>query len=344
MSQRRTLRPGARTSGALLLVALAVLNLTWIVRDFDKAATVTDAWWMWSGMLFRAQDGIWASSFLEPTLLVLYTVCAVTALLSSSAAGVLVSTGVLTILLRAPTLWNLNASWVQGGVSDGLRSKVLFSAIAMLVLAVALIVIAAAGRRPSADSENAGDPEDPQGTGAARDFTGSRSTRDETPVRPTPRGGLTASLLLAAVAAVLVAWEFNSLTQQGWSLYSRHFTGDRTLVTLLAVPESWYGWALALFAVSGSTAAFRRARFARALGMIASAPLLGLGLFHLSYAAKAGLIGEFGALPMLDQLRLITAVFEILAALALLLALAARDGEPAGSPTHSSTIRSFSSA
>jgi hypothetical protein len=37
-------------------------------------------------------------------------------------------------------------------------------------------------------------------------------------------------------------------------------------------------------------------------------------------------------------------VFEILAALALLLALAARDGEPAGPPTHSSTIRSFSSA
>jgi hypothetical protein len=362
MSQRRTLRPGARTSGALLLAALAVLNLTWIVRDFDKAATVTDAWWMWSGMLFRAQDGIWASSFLEPTLLVLYTVCAVTALLSSSAAGVLVSTGVLTILLRAPTLWNLNASWVQGGVSDGLRSKALFSAITMLVLAVALIVIAAAGRRPAADAENtdtadssdstrsaesttsADAPEDPQGTGPAPDFTGSRNTRDEAPVRPTPRGGLAASLLLGAVAVVLVAWEINSLSQQGWSLYSRHFTGDRTLVTLLAVPESWYGWALALFAVSGSTAAFRRARFARPLGMIASAPLLGLGLFHLSYAAKAGLLGEFGTLPMLDRLRLITAVFEILAALALLLALAARDGEPTDPPAHSSTIRSFSSA
>jgi hypothetical protein len=78
--------------------------------------------------------------------------------------------------------------------------------------------------------------------------------------------------------------------------------------------------------------------------MIASAPLLGLGLFHLSYAAKAGLLGEFGTLPMLDRLRLITAVFEILAALALLLALAARDGEPTDPPAHSSTIRSFSSA
>ena len=239
MSQGRTLRPGARTAGGLLLAALAVLNLAWIIRDFDKAATVTDAWWMWSGLLFRAQDGIWASSFVEPTLLVVYTVCAVTVLLSSSAAGVMVSAGVLTVLLRVPTLWNLNASWVQGGVSDGLRNKVLFSAIAMLVLAVALIVTAVAGRRRAADAG--------AGTGTSSSSgTVFPNTRDEAPAPPTRGGGFTASFVLAVTVVVLVSWEIHSASRQGWDLYSRHFTGDRSLVTLLAVPESWYGWALTL--------------------------------------------------------------------------------------------------
>ncbi|HEV7625325.1 MAG TPA: hypothetical protein VGO89_02395 [Streptomyces sp.] len=332
MSNERTLRPGAHTAGAALLTALAILNLAWIVRDFDKAATVTDAWWMWSGLLFRAQDGIWASSFVEPTLLVLYTVCAVTVLLSSSAAGILVSAGVLTVLLRVPTLWNLNASWVQGGVSDGLRNKVLFSAITMLVLAVALVVTAMAGRRRSAQPDADAVP------------LAWVSTRDEPPAPPTRGGGLAASLLLSAMAAVLISWEIRSWSEQGWELYSRHFTGDRALVTLLAVPESWYRWALALLCLTASVATFNRARFARPLGMTVSAPLLGLGLFYLSFAAKAGLLADFGALALRDQLRLSTAVFEILVSFALLLALAGRGEQSAAAEPHSGTIRSFSSA
>lgn len=322
MDRERTLRPGAHTAGALLLSALALLNLGWIVRDFDKAANVTDAWWMWTGLLFRAQDGIWASSFVEPTLLVLYTVCAVTALLSSAAAGILVSTGVLTVLLRVPTLWNLNAGWVQGGVSDGLRIKVLISVIAMLVLAVALIVTAAAGRRPVSDAEDAA----------------SRGTREAAPARPTPARGFAASAMLAAVAVVLFSWEFHSWHQQGWELYSHHLTGDRVLVTLLAVPESWYGISLALMCLSASVAAFTRSGFSRPLGMTVSAPLVALGLFHLSFTVKAGLLDDFAALALRDQLRLATAVFEILVAFALLLALAGRGSvaqgrTPAREPT-----------
>lgn len=327
MSEDRKLRPGARWAGASLLAALAALDLAWIVRDFEKAANVTDAWWMWSGLIFRAQDGIWASSFVEPTLLILNTVCAVTAAVSSAAGGILVSTGALTILLRVPTLWNLNASWVQGGVSDGLRIKVLVSAIAMLVLGAALIVLAAAGRR---------------GVPAASGST--RSGRDERPARPTPARGVAAGLLLAAVAAVLVSWEIHSATQQGWGLYSRHFTGDRSLATLLAVPESWYGCALALVSLCASFAALTRAPYSRPLGMTVSGPLLGLGLFHLSFAAKSGLLSGFGELATRDQLWLATAVFEILAALGILLALATRDGDTAGRETQSGTIRAFSSA
>lgn len=314
------LRPGARVSGAVLLAALAVLDLAWIARDFGKAADVTDAWWMWSGLIFRAQDGIWASSFVEPTLLVLYTVCAVTAAVSSAAGGLLVSTGVLTILLRVPTLWNLNASWVQSGVSDGLRIKVLVSAISMLVVGAALIVLAAAGRRRVSS-----------GAGAAT----AAGTRDDPPARPTRTGGAVAGALLGAVAAALVSWEIHSATQQGWDLYSSHFTGDRALATLLAVPESWYGCALALISVWAAAAALTRAPYSRPLGMTASGPLLGLGLFHLSFAAKAGLLSGFGGLAVRDQLWICTAVFEVVAALGVLLALAARDGESAGGGAHS---------
>ncbi|SCK13441.1 hypothetical protein H181DRAFT_00838 [Streptomyces sp. WMMB 714] len=329
MSRFATLRPGAHRAGAALLAALAALDLVWIVRDFSKAADVTDAWWMWSGLLFRAQDGIWTSSFVEPTLLVLYTVCAVTALLSSATAGVLLSAGALTILLRVPTLWNLNAGWVQGGVSDGLRTQVLISDIAMLVLGVALIVTVFAGRGTGAP---AGDGPPPAGG------------RHDVPARPTPAGGLAASVLLGAVAAVLVSWEVRAWAEQGWGPYWEHFTGDGTLVTLLAVPESWYAWSLALLAAGGATAAYRGSPFARPLGMTVCAPLLGLGLFRLSFAAKAGLLESIGTLGLRDRLSMATSLFEVLVSLAVLAALAGRGEEAPGPVPQPGTIRSFSSA
>ncbi|WP_070014525.1 hypothetical protein [Streptomyces nanshensis] len=367
------LRPGARAAGAVLLAALAALDLAWIVRDFDKATAVADAWWMWSGLIFRAQDGIWASSFVEPTLLVLYTVCAVTAAVSSAAGSLFVSTGVLTILLRVPTLWNLNASWVQSGVSDGLRTKVLVSAIAMLVVGAALIVLGAVGRRPVHDGTEAADGTDgaggadgasaADGAGAAdggadsaelgdhdgdfarpRGHAPAHSTRDEPPARPTRIGGAVACALLAAAAAALAAWEIHSATEQGWALYSNHFTGDRALATLLAVPESWYGWALTLLALWAAAAALARVPHSRPLGMTVSGPLLGLGLFHLSFAAKSGLLGDLAHLSTRDQLWICTALLEVVAALGVLSALAPRNAEADLREAQSGTIRAFSSA
>jgi hypothetical protein len=305
----RPLRPGARVAGASLIAALALTDLAWIVRDFVQAADVADAWWMWSGLIFRAQDGIWASSFVEPTLLVLYAVCAATAAVSSSAGGVLVATGVVTILLRVPTLWNLNAAWVRSGVSDGLRNTVLTSVIASLTIGVALIVLAAAGRRTPA--------------------AGTPSPRDEPPARPTRSGGTAAAVLLAVSAAVLLAWEIRAMTSESWELYAGHFTGDRSLATLLAVPESWYGTALALLCLYAAGAALVRAPYSRSLGMTAAGPLLGLGLFRLSYAAKSGMLGGLGALGTSDRLWVATALFGTAAALGVLLALAARDGDGA---------------
>jgi hypothetical protein len=337
MSHDRILRPGAHRSSAVLLAALAALDLAWTVRDFGQAADVTDAWWMWSGLIFRAQDGIWATSFVDPTLLILYTVCAVTAAVSSAATGVLISTGALTILLRVPTLWNLNASWVRAGVSDGLRNLVLFSAIAMLVMGAALIVLAVAGRVRAAPSDDAS-------VTSSGTTPRSRSTRDEPPAPPTRRGAVAAFLLLSSVTAVLASWEIHSATEQGWELYSHHFTGDRALATLLAVPESWYGCVLALVSLTAALAALARTPYSRALGMTVSGPLLGQGLFHLSYAAKSGLMSHLGNISLRDQLWLCTAAFEILAALAVLLALAAHGGRSADRAPHSGTVRAFSSA
>lgn len=313
MSQDRTPARGVRVAGAAMLAVLALLDLAWIIRDFTVAAEVTDVWWMWSGLLFRAQDGVWASSLVEPTLLVLYTVCGVTALRSSSAAGILASTGTVTILLRVPTLWNLNANWIRGGVPDGLRSNVLYSVIAMLVLGVALLALAAAARRPVGTPES--EPQtDPEGLGA--------------PARPTPGGRLVACLLLVAVALVFTAWQVHAWLDQGWAQYSRHFAGDRGLVTLLAVPESWFSWAMTLLCLVAAFAALTRAPCSRPLGMTVSAPLLGHSGFALSFAAKTQLLSQLTVLGLRDQLGLATALFEILASLALLLALARRD-EPA---------------
>jgi len=337
MSKGRTMARGARVAGALLLAGLVALDLGWIVRDFLRATEVTDVWWMWSGLLFRAQDGVWVSSFVEPTLLVLYTVGAVTALRSSAAAGILGWTGAVTVLLRVPTLWNLNAGWVLGGVSDGLRLKVLWSAITMVTLGAALVVTAVAGRRPAAESADGDVPVPAPGTDGPAPLR--RGTADEAPARPTPGGGRTASLLLGTVAVVLIGWELRSGFDQGWGLYWGHFAGDRALVTLLAVPESWYGWALALLSLAAAFAAFTRAPYSRPLGMTVSAPLLGLGIFSLSFAAKAGLLEHLGELGLYDRLQLATAVFEVLAACTVLAALAPRHAEQtaplaAGQPTH----------
>ena len=81
--------------------------------------------------------------------------------------------------------------------------------------------------------------------------------------------------------------------------------------------------------------------------MTVSGPLLGLGLFHFSFAVKAGLLQDFGALAPADQLRLCTAVFEVVAAFCVLAALTGRgdaSSGASGAEPHSGTVGSFSSA
>ena len=313
MGQERTLARGARIFGALLLAALALLSLGWIIRDFTKASEVTDVWWNWSNAPARAENGdMWTTAFTEPTLMLMYAVAAVTAARSSAAAGILTSAGVLTVLLRLPGLWNLNADWMQG-IPDGLKSKVLFSTIAMVVVGVVLVITAVAGRRPA----------EPAG-GHGYGFPPAYDPAEEPPACPTRGGGVAAFLLLAASAVAIGGWEIYWWQDRGWEFYERTLTGERSIVALLAVPNGWHAWTVALLALVAGVAALSGAPFSRPMGLLVSAPLAATGLFSTSYAVKMKLIENFDDLSTREQLSIATGVFELVAGLAVLLALAPR--------------------
>jgi hypothetical protein len=319
MSQDRTLARGARVFGAVLIAALALISLGWIIRDFTKANEVTDVWWNWTGLLARSEDGIWVASFIEPTLLLLYAVAAVTAVRSSSATAILAATGVLTVVLRTPGLWNLNADWMQG-VSDGLMSKVLFSTIAAVVLGAVLIVTAVVGRRPAQEAVG----------GYGYGFPPLNDPAEEPPARPTRGGAVAAFLMLGSGAAVLAAWEIRTAEQAGWDRYERLLTGERSnIVRLLDAPPAWTTWAVILVALVAAVGALAGAPFSRPLGLIVAAPVLAIGVFASAYAIKTDLFEQFGDLSIEQQLRLFTDVFEVVVGAAVLLVLARGErGDP----------------
>ncbi|MGI5349045.1 hypothetical protein ACQEU8_12745 [Streptomyces sp. CA-250714] len=307
MGQDRTLARGARAFGSLLTAALALVSLAWIIRDFTKAHEVVDVWWNWAGLPARAEDGVWVTSFLEPMLLLLYSVAAVTAYRSSSSGAILTWTGLLTVAVRTPGLWNLNADWMQG-VPDGLLSKVLFSTIAAVVIGAVLIITAVAGRRPAQSTDG-------YGLSAAPD------PADEPPAGPTRSGAVAAFLLLGSSAVVLAAWEIRAWQQTGWDRYETTLTGERTIVRLLDAPSGWVLWAVVLLSLVAAVAALAGVPFARPLGLIVAAPLLAVGIFAVAYGIKMELFGHFGDLGIEGRLRLLTSAFEVAIGLAVLLAL-----------------------
>ncbi|UNZ17487.1 hypothetical protein [Streptomyces sp. 891-h] len=326
MGQDRTLARGARAFGALLTAALALISLAWIIRDFTKAHEVVDVWWNWAGLPARAEDGVWVTSFLEPTLVLLYSVAAVTAFRSSSSAAILTCTGLLTVAVRTPGLWNLNADWMQG-VPDGLLSKVLFSTIATVVIGAVLVVTAVAGRRPAQSVSGYG----PSGYGARA----APDPADEPPAGPTRGGAVAAFLLLGACGVVLAAWEIRTWQQNGWDRYEMTLTGERTIVRLLDAPSGWVLWAVVLLTLVAAVAALAGAAFSRPFGLIAAAPLLALGLFAMAFDLKTELIEHFGELGIEAQLHILTDAFEVAVGCALLVALSR------GERRDSSTVPSY---
>lgn len=310
MGYGQTLARGARVFGAVGLLLLAFISLGWIIRDFSEADEITDVWWMWTGLASRADSGLWASSPLDPILLIVYVVAAAVTIRSSSAAGILTATGVLTVALRLPSLWNLNADWMQG-VDDGLKSKALFSAFGAVALGVALVIAALAGRRPA-------------DTGGGYGYPSMTDPADEPPGRPATGPAMAAFLLLGASAVAGIAWEIDAWNRMGWDAYERTLTGERTLLSLLAAPGSWAAWTLAALALAGAIAAASRATFARPLGLVAGGMLLGTGVLFLSLAVKEELLEHFFDLDTRVQLSVTTQFFYTATGLAVLIALAQR--------------------
>ncbi|NLU67323.1 hypothetical protein [Streptomyces sp. HNM0574] len=341
MGQDRTLARGARVTGAAVLAVLALLSLGWIIRDFAEAKHVTDVWGLWTGLPARA-DGGWAGSYLEPALLVLYTVSAVTAARSSSAAGILASAGVLTLVLRLPSLWQLNAEWIRS--VDETRDLAFTSVLVALALALVLLVVAGVGRRPVGGPPQpgavpygapgyapgafpgqvppgfAGAVPPPGGPlpGGAGPHGGAPL---EAPGRPTAAGALAGGLALGVTAAVLAAWELHTWMTAGWDGYIPTLAEDHGAVSLLSVPPHWFNWAVVLISLVGALATVTKATYARPLGMSVAAMYLAGGVFGLSGALQ----GDLGALETSGWLALASLALQTTTGVLLLVVLSRQE-------------------
>ncbi|MEU7239297.1 hypothetical protein [Streptomyces sparsogenes] len=317
MGQGRILNRGARVFGALVCAVLGLISLAWIVRDFDKAHEASHVWWTWAGMPYGIPGEVSGSSLADLLLLAVYVVVGMTALHSPAAAGALASAGLATVALRLPSLWNLPADWMRG-IPDELKTRAQLSAWTAVLLGAALVVVVAVGRRPAdaAVPDHAVPP------------------ADRPPARPTPGAGGTAALFLGAAAVVVGAWQIYAAQKQDWDIYKHQLTGEYIFTTLLAPPSAWAAWTVALLALAGAFAALGRSTPARPLGMTAATLVLGYGIATLSLYIKFDFVDHFDDLETVGQLSVLTAFFEILVGLVVLIALAQpgvpADGAPPG--------------
>jgi hypothetical protein len=317
MGQGRILTRGARVFGALVCAVLGMISLAWIVRDLGKADKASHLWWTWSGMPFRASGSLFGSSFVDLILLVLCVAAGIAALRSPAAAGALGTVAAVTVVLRLPSLWNLNADWMQG-IPDDLKTRADLSAWAGVVLGGLLLAAVAAARRP-AD----GHPDAPDARPA-----------DQPPGRPGPGAAVTGALLLAAAGAVLGAWQIYWAQKAGWDIYKHQLTGKHTLVTLLSPPAAWEAWALVALCLAAAAAALGRAPLSRPLGMVAAVLVLAAGASEISLYLKLEYVEHLDDLPTVGVLSVLTAFFEVLVGLVALLALARRGEADAPAPAY----------
>lgn len=316
MDHGQTLTRGGRIFGAVACALLALLGLGWIVRDLLVADTASELWWKWAGAPAAAANGVWATSVYEPVLVVVYAAVTFSVLRSSAAAGMLGTAGVLTVLLRAPSLWNLNADWLRG-VDEELRDRALFTVVCAVVLGVAMLLVAVLARREVTANTSYGYP----------------------PVRteeaPAPAGTLAciaAFLLLAASGGVGAAWQIHRAGQAGWDGYLRELTGERSLLSLLAPPPAGVVWIVVALTLFAAAAALAQAALARPLGMTMAWTLLVWGGTSVSYAWKADFFERFQDLPTRTQLELLTALLYAGTGLLVLLLLGRRPPRPEEEP------------
>jgi len=313
MGQGRILTRGARVFGALVCAVLGMISLAWIVRDLDKADKASHLWWTWSGMPFRASGSLFGSSLFDLVLLALCVVAGIAALRSPAAAGALGAVAAVTVVLRLPSLWNLNADWMQG-IPDDLKTRANLTAWAGVVLGVLLLATVAAARRPA------------DGYAAA--------PADQPPARPGPGAAMFGALLLGASGAILGAWQIYWAQKAEWDMYKYQLTGKHSLVTLLSPPSAWQAWALVALCLVAAAAALGRAPLSRPLGMVTAALVLATGVSTVSLYIKLEYVEHLDDLPTVGVLSVLTAFFELLVGLVALLVLARRGEADTPAPAY----------
>ncbi|WP_329040348.1 hypothetical protein OHT61_21000 [Streptomyces sp. NBC_00178] len=297
---------GARITGAVLLAVLAAVVGGWIVRDLRVVGEPLDLLRYWAGYTDARPEGLPATLQADPVLFLVYVVALIAALRSSVAATTLVTTGIVTFVLRLPGVWIIGASWMDQRYGDELRTRALIGTFVALAAGLALIVTGAAGRRQPADA------------------------CEPLPTGPGQGAGVTAFLALGISGAVLIAWEVRQFVTLPSALYPDWFIGGRVIRTgLTAAPPGWSSVVLAVLCLVVAWTALFRAVHARPLGMILGAFLLVSGATGTARAFHHGMTDRFGDLGAEQQLIVLTSVLLLLTGAAALLVLVRRGPQDA---------------
>ncbi|MCX5399496.1 hypothetical protein [Streptomyces sp. NBC_00102] len=300
-----TLTRGARITGTALSAVLALITAGWIVRDLRALGGPGPLWDFWSGVPERFPGAVPTTTGGALVLLVVQAATAFAVRRSPAAAPALVATGVTTLLLRLPGVWIIGASWMDGRYPDELRTRALISTFVTLAVSIAMIVTAAAGRRPA------------------------RETGLPAPVRPASGPAVTAFLTLGSSGAVLIAWEIRQLFIYPDEVYPDWYLGGRVVGAMLVdVPAGWSTAGVALLALFAAAAGLARAAHSRPFGTVAAAFLVFSGGLGIARGVRLDLFQDYSGLGTEGQLALLSWVFLALAGIAALIATARR-GVPA---------------
>lgn len=300
-----TLTRGARITGSILSAVLALIAAGWIVRDLRAVGGPGRLWDFWSGVPEGYPGALPATTGGTLVLLLVQLVTAFAVPRSSVAAAALVSTGVTTLLLRLPGVWTIGASWTDGRYPDELRTRALICTFVTLAASLAMIVTAAAGRRPAQD---VGLP---------------------APTWPRQGASVVAFFALSASGAVLIAWEIRQLYVYPDTLYPDWYLGGAAVgVNLVDAPPGWSTVTVALIALFAAFGALTQTGYARSFGMIAAAFLLLSGGTSIARAFRMELVEDFPDLSLEGQLAMLSWAFLAIAGLVALIATARR-GVPA---------------
>ncbi|WP_330478569.1 hypothetical protein OG301_25125 [Streptomyces platensis] len=328
---------GARGLGALVCLLLALIGVAWIIRDLAIAQHGADVGRLWLGEAPRPGEfTAWATSALDPLLVLGALVVAVaalrTAVASTMVTGALLSLAAATALLRIPLVWMLGAGWLQG-LDSGLMARARLTALVQLALAVALIMVCAAGRRrDGTGGRGAHGLPAPESEAYGMVRAVPLAAGPGAPGSPFKGPAVTLAVLLGAAGIAVTGWEIHWWAQLGGEIYAKGLFGDASVFrALLQPPVHWQAVALALLALGAGAAALRRAVWSRPAALTAAALLCVHGAVALAFAGHTGKLGRFAVLPVRAQLELGTAGFVVAAGLAVLIA-AARPGVPAAVP------------